>query len=221
MRMGFIYLYGPDGAGKSTQARILSSKLRKQGYRAKIVCIRSKHYPFRLFWNFLKIICGEKYAYPDGHITKIPRKKILSKLFSFIVWSDIFNVLILTFLAHIYLHLGYFIIAERFLIDTYADLLYFSKKFASKRLPSWITSNIFKFIPKCIFFFLDADYSSLCKRYDQRKSIHEPEDYIVLQRVIGKIFTRIFNGTRIFTPESHIIQTHILIFKKLKDNHLL
>ena len=214
--MNFIYIYGPDGAGKSTHALLLSNKLCAQGRKVKRVCIRSKHYPFRVFWNFLKLVCGERYVYPNGHVTKIPQKAILRALSTLIIYAELFNVLALTLITHIYLYLGYFVIAERFILDTYTDLLYFSNKFARKNLPTHVLSILLRFLPKdMLFIFLDADYLSLCNRYKKRGSIHEPEDYVESQRTVGRTFARVFNGLVIFTPRSTITQTHMLILHTL------
>jgi hypothetical protein len=216
--MNFIYIYGPDGAGKSTHALLLSNRLRVQGRKVKRVCIRSHHYPFRVFWIFLKLVCGEQYVYPNGHATKIPKVAILQALSTFIIYAELFNVLVLILIAHIYLHLGYFVIAERFVLDTYTDFLYFSRKFARKNLPTCVLSILLRFLPKnVLFIFLDADYFSLRNRYNKRVSIHEPEDYVELQRIVGRIFARKFNGLTIFTPRYTIAQTHMLILHTLKS----
>jgi Cdc6-like AAA superfamily ATPase len=97
----FIYIYGPDGAGKSTHALLLSNKLQAQGHRVKRVIIRSNHYPFHVFWTFLKLLCGERYVYPNGYATKIPKVAILQKLSTFIIYAQLFNVLALTLIIFI------------------------------------------------------------------------------------------------------------------------
>lgn len=216
--MNFIYIYGPDGAGKSTHTFLLGNRLRAKGRKVKRVCIRSKHLPFRVFWNFLKLICEERYVYPDGHVSKIPPIAILRSLSTFIIYAELFNVLALVVITLIYLHFGYIVIAERFVLDTYVDLLYFSTKFVRKNLPTRVLTILLRFLPKdMLFIFLDADYISLCNRYKKRGSIQEPKDYIDLQRAAGQVFVRMFNGLMIFTPRSTIAQAHTSIIYALKD----
>ncbi|QOR94578.1 hypothetical protein IMZ38_01165 [Thermosphaera chiliense] len=210
--MKFIYLYGPDGAGKSTQARLIVKVLRLKGLKVKRVLIRSKHYPFRILWNFLRLTCGEPYVYPGGYVTKVPKRTILQRISTFIVYAELLNALALTFIVQLYLRLGYVIVAERYLLDSFTDFLYFFKNIVKKR-PIGVLKILFAFIPRdMIFIFLDADYQTLWKRYKKRGSIPEPEDYIAFQRAVGKVFSQRFNpNITIFTPKNTIIQTHSLI----------
>jgi thymidylate kinase len=213
----FIYIYGPDGAGKSTHSLLLSNKLRAHGHKVKRVCIRSNHYPFRVFWTFLKLVCGEQYVYPDGHVLRIPKVAILRALSTFIIYVQLFNVLALVLITRIYLRLGYFVIAERFVLDTYADFLYFSYKFTGKKLAPCVLRILLRFLPKnMLFIYLDADYLSLRDRYKRRGTIPEPKDYVELQRIVGRMFARKFNGLMVFTPGYTIAQTHMLILRILK-----
>ena len=210
----FVYLYGPDGVGKTTHALLLIDKLRLEGYRVKRVGVRSNHYPFRAFWNSLKLVAGETYKYPDGYLTRIPRISVLRACSTLIICGQLFSISIFVLATFILSKLGYVIVAERYVLDTYTDFIYFVTKFTGKRIPRIVQMILLKLLPKdLIFIFLDADYSTLVKRYIRRNSVFEPEDYIQLQRRIGLIFTQRLFGFRIFTPLNSVRNTQNEVLK--------
>jgi len=176
----FVSIFGPDGSGKSTQARILADYLFSRGSKVKIVWIKSYHtlaYVLSRIYGSLSPNSITVNAY--GHIIRIGA--ISSSRLNRLIWAWIEFVSVLPLaLLRVYLPLsmGRVVIAERYFVDAVASIAYTldDPDFES----SFVARLMLRFIPKnSVLIHLDSDYDEISER---RGSMADPEDYIRFQR---------------------------------------
>jgi thymidylate kinase len=200
-----ISIFGPDGSGKSTQARLLAMYLASQGFKAKIVWIKSFHtlaYVLsRLYWR-LSPRSVELNAY--GHIIRI--KPLCHGKLRRLVWVWIeFISIIPRILIKVYLPslIGEIIITERYLIDSVVSIAYAidDDKFDSRL----IAKILIRFIPKnSILIHLDSDYETVNKR---RRNLTDPEEFFRFQQILYDKLSAYLGATKINTCEQGIEET--------------
>jgi len=203
-----VYLLGPEGAGKTTQIQHLLPLLKSNGFRVKVIYIRSDHLVLYLL-KLLLIKMGrcKDYPYLDGTVVRAPDAQVLKKIGKFWLFMQIPMSLILTFFrVYIPLKLGYVVIAERYLLDTIIDTLGMSKwmGLTHSRIPSLVMRCLLHFMPKkSLIIHLYADYNTLRKRYHLRGTPVEPLQWIKFQLTLDKIFCKVFNAYTIKTDEEN------------------
>ncbi len=126
----FICFAGPDGVGKTTQAKLLQKKLEKAGVKQKYVWLRYSHKISLLPLAFArifklsrvkelkkgKIVCHEFY-----------KSRPMSTLYEFTLLVDMFFSVLMK--VRIPILLGKVIICDRFVPDTLVDLMVSTKNF--------------------------------------------------------------------------------------------
>jgi energy-coupling factor transporter ATP-binding protein EcfA2 len=111
----FISIFGPDGSGKSTQARILASHLVSQGFDVRIIWIKSYHmlaYILSRVVEWLSPSSVSRNAY--GHIIRINplcRNSVSKLLWSLIEFFSLVPLVLLR--VYVPLLIGKTIITER------------------------------------------------------------------------------------------------------------
>jgi thymidylate kinase len=207
----FISIFGPDGSGKSTQARILAGQLVLQGLDVQIVWIKSYHtlaYILSRIIGWLSPSSVSRNAYE--HIIRI--KPLCRNNMSKTLWSLIeFFSLIPLVLSRVYVPLlmGKIIIAERYLIDSIVSIAYAldDPEFNSK----FIARLMLHFIPKnSILIHLDSDYKAVKER---RKDLTDPENFFYFQREMYEKLSRSLKAVKIDTVENGIVETAGKIYK--------
>ncbi|MEM1646305.1 MAG: hypothetical protein QXL96_10695 [Ignisphaera sp.] len=178
-----IYFFGSDGTGKTTQAELVSSWLRRRGYKVWRASIKHHH---SLSYIILKTI---SYGNPYGKIISyygfngVLAQKIKTP------WKIL--ELMSLFLAVFYrvllpLLLGYVIVCDRYVLDTLVTLSYFLKD------PGLVTGVpiklMVKLIPKnSLLFYLDAETKVILRRKkDEPLTTYLIEYYRKAYRIVNK-----------------------------------
>lgn len=138
-----IYFFGADGTGKTTQANLAASNLRKHGFKVWRASIKQHHTFAYMFLKLMpsKNLQGESvhyYGFSDNLTAKIRAPWKILEL------ASVFPALI--YKIYIPMLLGYIVVCDRYLFDTLATLSYFLK---DPRILSGLPSKILQcFIPK-------------------------------------------------------------------------
>jgi thymidylate kinase len=227
-----IHFFGPDGAGKSTQANILLKKISKENAKVKMCWVRSPHTLAFILWRFMvKIGFYRTVINPLGASFKYPavdRNKVLRLFWAFLEFVSVLPIIIR---VRFWLFKGYMLIAERYILDTVTTIAYFINDL--NFLKSRIARLLFYFIPKnTLFIFLDSNYEIIFHRraglFNVKNSnaqgrayglvpagTVEPRNFIEFQRAAYKVLARHFNALEIDTSTSSINETSNLIFAYL------
>ena len=195
-----IAFFGPDGAGKSTQAKLLVDFLESKGFKTKRAWIRSTHtFAYLLWLVFYRLnLCDDRSGFlkkmrtgfavsylnedPYGTVSPItmspPR---LKGHFSKFVWSVIELVgIVPVVVLQVYLPvvLGRVVVAERFVVDSIASIAYFLDN--ENFFRSWQARFLLGLVPKgTVFVFIDATYDSILSR---RGGVAGPREYTEFNR---------------------------------------
>jgi thymidylate kinase len=201
-----IAFFGPDGAGKSTQADLLISYLNGNGFKVKKAWVRSTHTVAFLLWIVFKklnLVRGQSKAAKQmtirpavsylnqrsyGAVSPITTSPpVLKGSLSKFIWSTIEVIGILpVVLLQVYLPLmlGYEVVAERYVADSVASIAYFlnDENFAD----SLNGKLLLKLIPKrTMFVYVDADYQAILNR---RAEAAGPVEYTEFHR---RVFSKV------------------------------
>jgi len=219
----FIMFFGPEGVGKSTQAKLLIRWLRTRGVRTRNVWVRSNQL-FSYILSELIIKLG-RYTYeifPNGARLKQLDVNFVRRLKLLWLSTVVLSVLVKALLtAVIPYHLGYVIVAERYLLDKIADLFVFNRVSLnmSRETLILITRILFRFIPRnSLLIVFEADYASLEERYLQRNDgfVYSEAHTSSFIR-FGRIFSKIFTSKVIDTTGNTITDTHKEIVQFIQD----
>jgi thymidylate kinase len=201
-----IIIFGPDGSGKSTQARLLAAYLMTCGFKVRIVWIKSFHtlaYLLSRLYQKLSPRSVELNAY--GHIIRIKplcHGKLRRSLWA---WIEFFSIIPKNFIeVYIPSLIGETIITERYLIDSIVSIAY---AIDDNRFDlSLIARLLLHLIPKnSIFIHLDSDYETIKKR---RQNLTDSVDFLRFQRRMYFRLSVRLGATKINTCEQNIEETN-------------
>jgi len=207
-----IIFFGPDGAGKTTQAHLVLKLLKKNGLRVKLVWLRGRHsIAFYISAFFMRLGYYGTFESPNGTSYKafdpdlLPKIRSLWKLIEFI---SVLPWIILRF--HVPLFLGYNIVAERYVVDTAVYLGYWLDLDFSQ---SPLIKVLLAFIPKDSFLIhMDAETNVLLKR---RFNDTINKDYIEFQRKAYAYFAERLGAVTINTSEFQVVPAYFRILNRL------
>ena len=221
-----IAFFGPDGAGKSTQAELLVNFLKARGIKVKRAWVRSVHTFAYLIWRLLYRLnlCRDKSGIPlKGHfrfavpylnespygavspITMSPpilRGTISRFIWSFIEILSIIPVVVLQ--VYVPLLLGRMVVAERFVVDSIASIAYFlnDESFAE----SWRAKFLLRLVPRgTIFVFIDVDYETI---FTRRGELSGPREYTDFHRAVYCRLAREVMASRVDTSKDSAQEAH-------------
>jgi len=221
-----IAFFGPDGAGKSTQADLIVGYLNSKGLKVKKAWVRSTHTFAFLLWNLfvklklyraesgLPIRMSSRFAVSYlnertyGMVSPITMTPpLLSNSLSRNIWSiiEIISLLpVIMIQMYVPLLFGYTIVAERYVVDSIASIAYFidNPSFAKSRLAKFLLT----FIPKrTLFVFVDADYKTIKER---RGQLAGSSEYTVFHRKIYMELAGVVKAVYLNTSKMKIYETH-------------
>jgi len=219
-----IAFIGTVGSGKSTHMRLLYSKLKQRGLRAKTTFLKTGHlFAFILEVFLAKMVAGKrKDVFPIRALVE-EKPHLFKRIFRLWLYLDLVSITI-RFLVSIYipLKLGYTVLVEEYIPATISDYIYLSKiiKFPLK-INSFEIIYLLKLMSLCgptHIVFLDAENDKLTLRWKLRGSFDEREDYIRMQRSILLRLSKELSCSFLYinTGTKTIKETH-----KLVTNHLL
>jgi len=174
-----VSIFGPDGSGKSTQARILAKRMASQKFKMRLTWIKSYHtlaYVLSRIYRKLSPSAVTLNAY--GHIIRI--NAICSSRLGRLIWAWIeFVSLLPCVLLRAYLPLltGKIVIADRYLVDSIVSIAYtlneprFDSCFLARIMLSLIPAN-------SVLIYLYANREELKRR---RGAMADPDDFLQFQ----------------------------------------
>jgi thymidylate kinase len=212
-----IAFFGPDGAGKSTQAELLVNFLTARGLRVKRAWVRSTHTFAYLLWMlfyklnlcddrsgmFRKMRFGFAVSYLNesqyGAVSPITMSPpILKGFVSRWIWATIEVVSIIpVVILQVYLPLllGRVVVAERFVVDSIASIAYFLDD--ESFVDSWHARFLLRLVPRgTAFVFVDADYGTILLR---RKEVAGPREYTEFHRRLYEKMSKIVGALYVNT----------------------
>jgi len=185
-----IVFVGTVGSGKSTHMRLLYSRLKRRGLKAKMAFLKTGHlFAFILEFFLAKMVAGKRRDVSPIRTLVEEKPRLFKKIFRLWLYLDLVSITI-RFLVSIYipLKLGYIVLVEENIPATISDYIYLSKII---KLPLKINSfeiiYLLKLMSLCgptYIVFLDAENDKLALRWKLRGSCDEREDYIRMQRGI-------------------------------------
>jgi len=183
MKPFLIYLFGIDGAGKTTQVVLIMKKLRKKGLKVRYVWLRWVAFlsvPFYLLCRLMgftewKTLTrnGQKFRYTVHYFH---RSSAVGSLWCLLYSIDlvIFNLI----KVRIPLLLGYTIISDRYILDAMVDMMYeTSKDLLNSPIAKILLSQL---PPNSIMALIDVDETTA---YARKKDIPSP-DFVAKRREI-------------------------------------
>jgi len=221
-----IAFFGPDGAGKTTQVKLLVDFLASNDFRVKQAWVRSVHlFAFVLWGVFRKLNLVHKRSnlrfrgISKGAISYLREESygfvspismnppILKSSFDKLLWTtvEVMSIVpILLLQVYIPLLRGYYVVAERYVVDSVASIAYFlnDPNFIHSRLARLLLS----FIPKgAVFVYVDADYKTIL---DRRGKESGPYEYTVFHRKLYKELSPLVKAKYVNTCTSDSLSTH-------------
>lgn len=208
----FIGFFGPDGTGKTTQARLLREYLKAQGHRTRIAWMRGRHSFAFILAKFLERLGYYRLVkLPSGVVYKVSDPMLIPKLK--VIWGFIeFASILPWIIQRVYLPIffGYTVIAERYVVDTVVYLGYW---LGHDFLNGFLAKVLLNLIPRSsLLIHLDAETQTLLER-SQNDVV--TKDYIVFQRRIYRILAKRLKATTIDTSKSSIEETFQHIIENL------
>ncbi len=207
-----IAFTGPDGAGKTTQARLLQRYLHAKGQRISYVRLRSHHliaYLVLMIFRCTGIVSDiSSPRITDYRIREIAGRKSLRYI---LILIETFSALIWLFVnVKLKEKVGYTIIAERYVIDFLVSLQVSLSFLNDRRLCMIILKIMSRFVNKSINIYLYGDNDELLKRKKNELLSHI---YLSYLKVMYLLFLRLLNTD--FVSINTTKRSIVLTFKEL------
>jgi thymidylate kinase len=211
-----IVFFGPDGAGKSTQARLLIGYLKDHKRRPHMAWMRGRHsLAFILAELFTRLGYYRVVKSPSGVAYKVFDPRLIPKLRR--VWGFIeFASVLPWIIQRVYLPrvLGYTVVAERYVVDTVVYLGYW---LGPDFLRSFLAKVLLNFIPRSsILIHVDAETKLLVER---RPNDIITKDYIVFQRRVYRMFAELLGAVTLNTSTRSVKQNFQQLIRHLNVEH--
>jgi len=206
-----VIFFGPDGAGKSTQAQRVMKYLSSQGCRTWRTWIRGRHSLAFFLANFLADFGYCQIVDVSGEKRKVFDPRLLPRLAP--LWGAVEFVSVLPWiLLRVYLpgFLGYTVIAERYIVDTVVYLGYW---LGYGYLTSFPAKVLWRFIPEdSVIIHLYADtYMLLERSFDDEVT----QDFIEFQQEVYHKVAKKLDAISINTSQFSVEETSQQIFDVL------
>ena len=196
--MPIICIIGPDGVGKTTQARLLQKKFERDGTPHKYVWLRRNHKISLPLLAFARVIGlsrvkqlknGGKIVYHDFN-----KLRPVAFLYQFTLFVDILLSLLVK--VHIPLLLGKSVICDRFIYDTLVDLVVSTKN--PELFDETIGRLFVTLIPNTKTIMLKAQMETLRNR---KEDVKEDEELEMKIRLYDKMASK-FNIPKVVSDKS-------------------
>jgi thymidylate kinase len=197
-----IIFFGPDGSGKTTQAEMLVTELRKNGIKTRKLWLRSLHTLAFIISRIAMSMLNLRNVYEFRE--KYSHRKSFRVLWYAIEFVSILPLVVFRF--RIPLMRGYTIVAERYVIDWIVSLSYVSRN--ESLLYSRLAKMALTLIPKdSVLIYIDASYDAILSRGRNEDSF----EFIEFQRRSYAIIARMLSATVIDTSDKSLQEVQKLV----------
>ena len=206
-----IVFFGPDGSGKTTQARLLASHFQQRGFKVRLVWIRAHHSLASILSKILASFGYYRIMPSQGKSYKLFDVKSLPRLKGF--WGFIEFVSVLPWIlikVKLPLLLGYVVIAHRYVVDTIVSVLHFLGDY--EFLHGNMAKILLTMVSKDAFLIhLDAETEVIMER---RKNEELDLDFIQFQRRLYPSFATFLGALSINTSNKNVMDTFKIILNE-------
>lgn len=219
-----ISFVGTVGSGKSTQIKLLVSRLKSNQFRVNSTFIKTGHI-FAHFLDFflVKLSVGTKKGVSSIRVLIENRPDLFKRLFKLWLTFDVLSISIRFILTvYIPLKLHAIVIVEEYFYAIITDYFYLAKELNLS--PNTIFPAV-RFMQRLLVIsgsvhtiFLDAPNITLTYRWEKRLSLIEKSDYLEMQRTWLLSASKLSSSfLYVETSAKSVGKTHNLIFKHLKN----
>src|SRR5438445_11397704 len=204
VRSRLVSFFGPDGSGKTTQAKMLAEHLGARGVKVRLAWIRSKHTLAYLVLSAMRRCSpGSVVMSPGGGVMRI--KGVGGRSWALLEFLSLAPLVLL----RVYLPLisGRVVIAERFLVDSIVAIAYtlgdasFDTSREARLMLAMIPRN-------SVLIHLDSDYEEITRR---RGGYSDPPDFVRFQRVMYDKLSKRLRAAKIDTGRAPVEETFSLV----------
>jgi len=201
-----IVVFGPEGAGKSTQSYLIADFLKEKNLKVLRLRITIRHLiMYLIYLFFLKV--GRVTKLGNFVLPTLPKDRI--RLF-----LEIFSLAVMLFVVSCLPFLGFVLIIEHYIPFIVAS-------FVSMYGPSILNNVFIRFLLRklskgTLLIYLKIDYDVHLER---RRDQYEHMRWINMQKHVYDVLARIYPCLELDTSKNTIIETHRLIRRAI-ESHL-
>ena len=209
-----VIFFGADGTGKTTQATVVLEEFRRSGFKARKVWIRARHsLAFAISQLLIKLgyplVFGKQNISAAGisEIKVLDTRDLPAKwLWSLLEFVSVVPLMLIR--VHIPLLLGYYIVAERCVIDT----IVYNQFFIGNSFDVY-ARILFRLLPKdALFIHLDAERQDVLMR---REGDILPKSFTDYQLMQYRFMATRINALSINTSSNDISEVSRVIINAL------
>jgi len=198
-----IVFFGPDGSGKTTQARLLASYFQQQDFKVRLVWIRAHHSLASILskilvsFGYYRIIFSQEKSYKLFDVKLLPR---LKRFWGFIEFISVLPWILVK--VKLPLLLGYVVIADRYVVDTIVSVAYFLGGYGF--LSGYAAKILLSMVSGAFLIHLDAETDVIIER---RKDEKLDSDFIRFQRRFYPLFATLLGVLSVNTSNKSVMDT--------------
>ncbi len=213
-----VYFFGPDGTGKTTQAKLVSSWLKEKGFRVWRTSVKHHH---MLSYLVLKLLYsrGPKKEVISHHGFDDALARRIRTPWKFLELASL--LLVIFYRVILFMLLGYVVVCDRYVLDTLVVLSYFLKN--PKLMAGTSVKLVTKLIPRnSLLLYLDAETDViLWRKKDEPLTTRLIEYYRRAYKILVKQLERMgLTIVQIDTTSTSIEDVYKLVLSHLDSSEV-